>query len=70
LDAITETPHVWIIKQFMGKFSQFTLSGETLYYSVYNNNSNQRTQFKKVGDADPEIIGRVDSGIQNHCRCK
>ena len=38
----------------------FTLSGETLYYTVYNNNSNQRTQFKKVGDADPEIIGTLN----------
>ena len=34
-----------------------SLSGETLYYSVYNQNSNQRTQFKKVGDADPRDYG-------------
>ena len=31
------------------------------------NNSNQRTQFKKVGDADPEIIGTAnDSGLKDH----
>ena len=48
----------------MGR-SPFTLSGETLYYSVYDNNSNQRTQFKKVGDADPEIIGSIDEGSKS-----
>ena len=31
-----------------------------MYYNVYNNNSNQHTQFKKVGDADPEIIGTLN----------
>ena len=33
-----------------------------MYYTVYNNNSGQRTQFKKVGDADPEILGTFDDG--------
>ena len=59
LEAITETPHI-NLQQNIWVNSPFTLSGETLYYSVYDGNSNQRTQFKKVGDADPEIIGRVD----------
>ena len=63
LDAISETPHVsldsnsWVDQPI-------SLSGETLYYSVYNQNSNQRTQFKKVGDADPEIMGSIDSGFK------
>jgi hypothetical protein len=59
LDAITETSHVGLSNNSWVN-SPFTLSGETLYYSVYNNSSNQRTQFKKVGDADPVIIGRVN----------
>ena len=59
LDAITETSHVGLSNNSWVN-STFTLSGETLYYSVYNNSSNQRTQFKKVGDADPVIIGRVN----------
>ncbi len=61
MEAITETPHI-NLQQNIWVNSPFTLSGETLYYSVYDGNSNQRTQFKKVGDADPEIIGRVDDG--------
>ena len=40
------------------------LSGETLYYTVYDNNSGQRTQFKKVGDADPEILGTLNDGLK------
>ena len=59
LDAITETSHVGLSNNSWVN-SPFTLSGETLYYSVYNSSSNQRTQFKKVGDADPVIIGRVN----------
>ena len=28
------------------------------------NNSGQRTQFKKVGDADPEILGTLNDGLK------
>jgi hypothetical protein len=63
LDAITETSHVGLSNNSWVN-SPFTLSGETLYYSVYNNSSNQRTQFKKVGNADPVIIGRVNDNTR------
>ncbi|MDC0862496.1 hypothetical protein OAP68_00440 [Flavobacteriaceae bacterium] len=63
LDAITETSHVGLSNNSWVN-NPFTLSGETLYYSVYNNSSNQRTQFKKVGDADPEIIGTLNDDFK------
>ena len=63
LDAITETSHVGLSNNSWVE-SPFTLSGEILYYSVYNNSSSQRIQFKKAGDADPEIIGRVDDNMR------
>ena len=59
LDAIIETDYTSLGSDLRIDGS-FTLSGETLYYNVYNNNSNQHTQFKKVGDADPEIIGTLN----------
>ena len=63
LDAISETPYI-SLQQNSWVPDPFTLSGETLYYTVYDNNSNQRTQFKKVGDADPEIIGTLNDGAR------
>jgi hypothetical protein len=63
LDAITETPHVALANNSWVN-SPFTLLGETLYYSVYNNSIGQRTQFKKVGDADPEIIGTLNDDFK------
>jgi hypothetical protein len=63
LEAITETPHV-DLQQNTWVNEPFTFSGETLYYSVYNGNSGQRTQFKKVGDADPEILGTLNEGFR------
>ena len=63
LEAITETPYI-DLQQNSWVPDPFTLSGETLYYTVYDNNSNQRTQFKKVGDADPEILGTFNDGVK------
>ena len=63
LEAITETPYI-DLQQNTNVYEPFTLSGETLYYSVYNGNSGQRTQFKKVGNADPEIIGTLNDGFK------
>ena len=63
LEAITETPYI-DLQQNSWVTDPFTLSGETLYYTVYDNNSGQRTQFKKVGDADPEILGTLNDGVK------
>ena len=63
LEAITETPYI-DLQQNTWVNEPFTFSGETLYYSVYDNNSGQRTQFKKVGDADPEILGTLNDGLK------
>jgi hypothetical protein len=55
IDNITETEHIslpnnsWIDRPF-------DFDGETFLYQVYNGNDNTRKIFKKVGDADPELI--------------
>ena len=63
LDAITETSYIGLANNSWVN-SPFTLSGETLYYSVYSNITYTRTQFKKVGDADPEIIGTLNDDFK------
>ena len=60
LDAITETPHVALPSNSWVN-SPFTLSGETLLYTVYNNSTGQRTQYKKEGNANSEIIGSINN---------
>ena len=60
-DAITETSYI----SFQNNISfqhHISLSGNILIYQVYDSNdsSNNRKVFRKIGDADPEIIYEGD----------
>jgi hypothetical protein len=59
LDAITETSYVGLPNnEYI--YDPISLSGETLFYSVYNNNSYQRSQYKKEGNSTPVKIGSIN----------
>jgi hypothetical protein len=67
IDAITETPHISLQNNvsFQHHWSNF---GDTIIYQVYDNNdsSNPRKVFRKIGDADPEIIFEGDQCCYTH----
>ena len=65
-DAISE--HLIFPFRIMYVFSIISVFGNTFIYQVYdgNDSSNNRKVFRKIGDADPEIIYEGDRCCYAH----
>ena len=61
-DAISETRLIFPFRIMYDFQHHISLSGNTFIYQVYdgNDSSNNRKVFRKIGDADPEIIYQGD----------
>ena len=66
-DAITETSYVSLQNNISFEH-HFSLTGNILIYQVYDSNdsSSRRKVFKKIGDADPELIYGGDNCCYAH----
>ena len=63
MEAITETPYIdlqqnsWVMTHLPFREKPYIILSMTII-------QDQRTQFKKVGDADPEILGTLNDGLK------
>ncbi|MDG1111646.1 MAG: hypothetical protein P8N22_07685, partial [Polaribacter sp.] len=56
IDNILMTPIVSFEGQNISFEQPFTLNGDTFVYQTYNHDSQNRYTYKKVGDANPELV--------------